>query len=39
MGEVLERRGHECFYIAGQCEDRPAECSHVVPEAHFTTLM
>ena len=23
--EVLERMGHQCFYIAGQCDDRPAE--------------
>ena len=34
--EVLERMGHECFYIAGQCDDRPQERSHVIPEAHFT---
>jgi glycosyltransferase involved in cell wall biosynthesis len=34
--EVLERMGHECFYIAGQCDDRPRERSHVIPEAHFT---
>ena len=33
---VLERMGHECFYIAGQCDDRPRDHSHVIPEAHFT---
>ncbi len=33
--EVLEQMGHQCFYIAGQCDDRPAERSHVIPEAHF----
>ena len=33
---VLERMGHECFYIAGQCDDRPPARSHVIPEAHFT---
>lgn len=32
---VLERLGHTCCYIAGQC-DRPAERSIVFPEAHFT---
>jgi hypothetical protein len=31
---VLERLGHLCFYFAGQ-SDRPAERSHVVPEAFF----
>jgi glycosyltransferase involved in cell wall biosynthesis len=34
--EVLERLGHTCFYIAGQCDDRPPERSFVIPEAHFT---
>jgi glycosyltransferase involved in cell wall biosynthesis len=34
--EVLERMGYQCFYIAGQCDDRPRERSHVIPEAHFT---
>jgi glycosyltransferase involved in cell wall biosynthesis len=34
--EVLERIDHECFYIAGQCDDRPREHSQVIPEAHFT---
>jgi glycosyltransferase involved in cell wall biosynthesis len=34
--EVLERMGHQCFYIAGQCDDRPEERSHIIPEAHFT---
>jgi len=34
--EVLERMGHECFYIAGQCDDRPPERSRVIPEAHFS---
>ena len=34
--QVLERMGHQCFYIAGQCDDRPRERSHIVPEAHFT---
>ena len=33
---VLERMGHQCFYIAGQCDDRPPERCHVIPEAHFT---
>lgn len=33
--DVLERMGHKCFYIAGQCDDRPQDCSHVIPEAHF----
>jgi glycosyltransferase involved in cell wall biosynthesis len=32
--DVLERMGHQCFYIAGAC-DRPAEVSAVIPEAHF----
>ncbi|MEX2671715.1 MAG: glycosyltransferase family 4 protein [Phycisphaeraceae bacterium] len=31
---VLEDLGHECFYFAGE-SDRPAERSHVLPEAHF----
>ncbi len=31
---VLERLGHTCCYIAGQC-DRPADRSIVFPEAHF----
>ena len=31
---VLERLGHTCFYFAGEC-DRPAERSHVVPEAFY----
>ncbi len=31
---VLESLGHSCFYFASAC-DRPAECSRVVPEAHF----
>ena len=34
--DVLERMGHRCFYIAGQCDDRPPERSHVIAEAHFT---
>jgi glycosyltransferase involved in cell wall biosynthesis len=34
--EILERMGHQCFYIAGQCDDRPPQRSHVIPEAHFT---
>jgi glycosyltransferase involved in cell wall biosynthesis len=33
---VLERMGHQCYYIAGQCDDRPADRSHIIPEAHFT---
>jgi glycosyltransferase involved in cell wall biosynthesis len=33
--EVLARMGHECFYIAGKCDDRPRERSHVIPAAHF----
>jgi glycosyltransferase involved in cell wall biosynthesis len=32
---VLEGMGHTCYYIAGQCDDRPAERSRVIPEAHF----
>jgi mannosylglucosylglycerate synthase len=31
---VLERLGHVCFYFAGEC-DRPADRSHVVPEAFY----
>lgn len=31
---VLERMGHNCFYLAGQC-DRGANQSHVVPEAFY----
>lgn len=31
---VLERLGHSCFYIAGEC-DRPEEQCLVIPEAHF----
>lgn len=31
---ILERRGHHCFWFAG-LSDRPAERSHVVPEAHY----
>ncbi len=34
--QVLERMGHTCYYIAGQCDDRPAAASYVIPEAHFT---
>jgi hypothetical protein len=33
--DVLERMGHTCYYIAGQCDDRPSERSYVIPEAHF----
>jgi len=33
--EVLERMGHACFYIAGQCDDRPRDRSYVIAEAHF----
>jgi mannosylglucosylglycerate synthase len=32
--EVLERRGHTCFYFSG-LSDRPAERSRVVPEAFY----
>ena len=32
---VLESMGHTCYYIAGQCDDRPPERSWVIPEAHF----
>jgi glycosyltransferase involved in cell wall biosynthesis len=32
--EVLERHGHSCFFMAGEC-DWPAERSHVVELAHF----
>ena len=31
---VLENSGYTCFYLAGEL-DRPAERSHLVPEAHF----
>ena len=33
--QILERMGHACFFIAG-ASDRPADCSQVIPEAHFT---
>ena len=32
--EILQGMGHECFYIAGQCDLAP-ERSMVIPEAHF----
>lgn len=32
--EVLTRLGYDCFYFAGEC-DRPADASHIVPEASF----
>lgn len=32
--DILTRLGFQCFYFAGEC-DRPADRSHVVPEAHF----
>ena len=31
---VFERLGHRSFYFAGQC-DRPADRSHIVPEAFY----
>ena len=31
---ILERMGHQCFYIAGAC-DRPADRSVVIAKAHF----
>jgi glycosyltransferase involved in cell wall biosynthesis len=31
---ALHRLDHECFYFAGE-SDRPAERSHIIPEAHF----
>ena len=31
---IFERLGHTCYYFAGIC-DRPAERSHVVPEAFY----
>lgn len=31
---VLERKGHTCFYFAGEC-DTPAERTRIVPEAFF----
>ncbi len=31
---VLEGLGHECFYLSGQ-SDRPADHSHVIPEAFY----
>ncbi len=33
--EVLENRGHKCFFMAGELE-MPEEQSFTVPEAHFT---
>jgi glycosyltransferase involved in cell wall biosynthesis len=33
--DVLEERGHKCFFMAGEL-DLPEEISFVVPEAHFT---
>jgi hypothetical protein len=33
--DVLESMGHDCFYIAGACDDRPHQRSFVIPEAHF----
>ncbi len=33
--EVLEKSGHNCYYMAGELE-MPEEKSLVVPEAHFT---
>ena len=33
--EVLETRGHNCFFMAGEL-DLPEEKSYVVPEIHFT---
>ena len=32
--EILERNGHDCYYMAGELE-LPEERSFVVPEAHF----
>jgi glycosyltransferase involved in cell wall biosynthesis len=32
--EVLERTGHTCFYLTGDC-NKPAEKSMIVDEAHF----
>jgi glycosyltransferase involved in cell wall biosynthesis len=31
---VLRRMGHECYYFAGEC-DRPADQTHIVPEAFY----
>jgi glycosyltransferase involved in cell wall biosynthesis len=31
---VLNELGYDIFYFAGE-SDRPAECTHLVPEAHF----
>ena len=31
---VLERMGHKCFYLAGEC-DRPEKQCHPVPEAFY----
>jgi len=31
---VLERMGHACFYLCGEC-DRPQEKSYLVPEAFY----
>jgi glycosyltransferase involved in cell wall biosynthesis len=31
---IITQFGLECFYFAGE-SDRPADCSYVVPEAHF----
>jgi len=32
--KLLREMGHECFYFAGE-SDWPAECTYLVPEAHF----
>ncbi len=32
--EVLDRMGHDCFYITGR-SDRPAERTRLIPEAHL----
>lgn len=32
--EILERMGHSCYYIAGEC-DFPPDRTAIIPEAHF----
>ena len=33
--QVFEQEGFQCHYFAGEL-DRPADCSYVLPEAHFS---
>ena len=34
--QILERMGHNCFFMAGEV-DTPPEASYIAPEAHFQT--